>query len=154
MLKAWYKNVKISNKLFVKLNFGRETLVRTKYLIWQFVKACMDQIVQKQSKSFKVWLLFRYTTVDKSYHVPVTISGVTGFEAFKADLHPKNPEVGTKTVWRSPKVLIDGVDAETLQVGINKQFLIRPVSLLLYLFNQYSLQQIKLRGHICIEVRL
>ena len=59
---------------------------------------------------------FRYTTVDKAYNVPVTVSGVSGFEAFKADLHPKNPEVGTKTVWRSPTLLIDGADAETLKV--------------------------------------
>jgi hypothetical protein len=54
--------------------------------------------------------------VDKAYHVPVSVSGVTGVEAFKADLHPKNPEIGTKVVWRTPKVLIDGADAETLQV--------------------------------------
>ena len=48
----------------------------------------------------------------------MTISGVTGYEAFKADLHPKSPEVGTKVVWRSPNVLIDGADAETLKVRL------------------------------------
>ena len=58
----------------------------------------------------------RYTTVDKTYNVPVNVSGVTTVESIKADSHPKNPEVGQKTVWRTPVVLIDGVDAETLQV--------------------------------------
>ena len=64
----------------------------------------------------KTALLFRYTTVDKTYHVPVNVSGVTSVEFIKADTHPKNPEVGQKTVWRTPVVLIDGADAETLQV--------------------------------------
>ena len=64
-------------------------------------------------------LINRYTTVDKTYNVPVNVSGVTAVESFKADSHPKNPEVGQKTVWRTPVVLIDGVDAETLQVIIN-----------------------------------
>jgi hypothetical protein len=57
--------------------------------------------------------------VDKTYNVPVNVSGVTSVESVIADTHPKNPEVGQKTVWRTPVVLIDGVDAETLQVEIN-----------------------------------
>ena len=61
-------------------------------------------------------IVFRYTTVDKSYHVPVNVSGVSGVESIVADVHPKNPEIGQKSVWRSPVVFIDGVDAETLQV--------------------------------------
>jgi hypothetical protein len=60
----------------------------------------------------------RYTTVDKTYNIPVNVSGVTTVESIISDLHPKNPEVGQKTVWRTPVVLIDGVDAETLQVTI------------------------------------
>ena len=67
--------------------------------------------------------MFRYTTVDKSYHVPVNVSGVTGVESVKADVHPKNPEIGQKVVWRSPVVFIDGADAETLQVIFLTYFL-------------------------------
>ena len=44
------------------------------------------------------------------------MSGVSGVESIVADVHPKNPEIGQKSVWRSPVVFIDGVDAETLQV--------------------------------------
>jgi hypothetical protein len=44
------------------------------------------------------------------------VSGVSGVESIVADVHPKNPEIGQKSVWRSPVVFIDGVDAETLQV--------------------------------------
>ncbi len=64
----------------------------------------------------------RYTTVSKDYNVAVEVSGVAEEEA-KADLHPKDPSVGQKSVWRAAKVLIDGADAEQLQEGANATFI-------------------------------
>lgn len=64
----------------------------------------------------------RFTTVDKSYHVEVRVKGVKP-ESVLADKHPKDPEVGKKTVWRGPIVYIDGVDAEALKEGENTTFI-------------------------------
>jgi hypothetical protein len=50
------------------------------------------------------------------------VNGVSGVESIVADVHPKNPEIGQKSVWRSPVVFIDGVDAETLQVIFSLQW--------------------------------
>ncbi|KAM4770860.1 LOW QUALITY PROTEIN: bifunctional glutamate/proline--tRNA ligase [Rhinophrynus dorsalis] len=58
----------------------------------------------------------RYTALLKDQVVPVHIpdaqEGMT--EVAK---HPKNAEVGMKSVWYGPKVLIEGADAETLSEG-------------------------------------
>ena len=64
----------------------------------------------------------RFTTVDKNYHVTVNIKNVET-EAAKVDKHPKDPEVGQKTVWRGTTILIDGVDAESLKEGENTTFI-------------------------------
>ena len=64
----------------------------------------------------------RFTSIDEKYCVPVNIAGSVKVEAVQADKHPKDKSVGTKMVWRSKTVLIDGVDAETLKEGENATF--------------------------------
>ena len=49
----------------------------------------------------------RFTSVNKSYHVEVKIKDAK-VESVLADKHPKDPEIGKKTVWRSPVIYIDG----------------------------------------------
>jgi len=64
----------------------------------------------------------RYTAVEGAYNVPVNIKGAEE-KAEMANLHPKDPTIGTKTVWRAPRVLIDGADAEMLTEGANATFI-------------------------------
>jgi bifunctional glutamyl/prolyl-tRNA synthetase len=64
----------------------------------------------------------RLTSVDKAYHVEVRVKDVKA-ESVQADKHPKDPEVGKKTIWRGPILVIDGVDAETLKEGENTTFI-------------------------------
>ena len=64
----------------------------------------------------------RFTTVNKGYHVEVRIKDVK-VESVQADKHPKDPNVGQKTVWRGPTIVIDGVDAEALKEGENTTFI-------------------------------
>ena len=71
--------------------------------IWAFNKKVIDPIAP------------RYSTVDKSYHVIVNVTGDVKNESAQADRHPKNPDVGTKIVYKSPTVYIDGADAEALK---------------------------------------
>ncbi len=78
--------------------------------IWAMNKKVLDPIAP------------RYTTVDRTYNVVVSVEGQADEES-KADLHPKDPSVGQKTVWRSGRVLIDGVDAEQLVEGTNATFI-------------------------------
>ena len=78
--------------------------------IWAMNKKVIDPVVS------------RYTAVDKTYFVPVNIKGIKA-ESAKVDKHPKDPEVGQKTVWRGPTVLIDGADAEVLKEGENTTFI-------------------------------
>ena len=77
--------------------------------IWAMNKKIIDPIAP------------RFTTVDKSYNVPVTIKDVK-VESVEADKHPKDPAIGKKTVWRGPLVYIDGADAENLKEGENTTF--------------------------------
>jgi bifunctional glutamyl/prolyl-tRNA synthetase len=78
--------------------------------IWAFNKKVLDPVVP------------RHTTVDLVYRVPVRVSGVTA-GSLKAARHPKNPDVGEKTVHYGPTVLIDGADAEQLKAGENATFI-------------------------------
>jgi bifunctional glutamyl/prolyl-tRNA synthetase len=78
--------------------------------IWAFNKKVLDPVVP------------RHTTVDLAYRVPVHVSGVTA-GSLKAARHPKNPDVGEKTVHYGPTVLIDGADAEQLKAGENATFI-------------------------------
>ena len=63
--------------------------------IWAMNKKVIDPIAP------------RFTTLNKSYHVEVRIKDVK-VESVLADKHPKDPEIGKKTVWRGPVIYIDG----------------------------------------------
>ena len=78
--------------------------------IWAFNKKVLDPVVP------------RHTTVDMTYRVPVHVSGVKP-TSHSSPRHPKNPEVGEKTVWTGPNLTIDGVDAEQLKEGENATFI-------------------------------
>ncbi|XP_073409433.1 bifunctional glutamate/proline--tRNA ligase-like isoform X3 [Dendrobates tinctorius] len=58
----------------------------------------------------------RYNALLKSQVVPVNIPGAQDGVTEVAK-HPKNAEVGMKSVWYGPRVLIEGADAETLSEG-------------------------------------
>lgn len=79
--------------------------------LWAFNKKVIDPIAP------------RYTTVLKSDHVPVFVSKAE--EKVNSDVakHPKNAEVGKKTVWYGPKILIDSVDAEVVKEGETVTFI-------------------------------
>ena len=64
----------------------------------------------------------RFTAVDKNSAVLVNVTGDVKAEATEADKHPKDKSVGQKVVWRSERVLMDGVDAESLKEGENATF--------------------------------
>lgn len=71
--------------------------------IWAFNKKVIDPIAP------------RYTALDRQ-PVVVNVAGAKK-EAIRVAAHPKNVEVGEKTVWLGPRVLIDAADAEALRVG-------------------------------------
>lgn len=71
--------------------------------IWAFNKKVIDPIVP------------RYTAVDKN-NVVVNVAGAVQ-EKSEVPAHPKNTDVGMKTVWFGPRILIDYVDAEALKEG-------------------------------------
>lgn len=71
--------------------------------IWAFNKKVIDPIAP------------RYTALDKN-PVVVNVAGAK-LESIQVPAHPKNIEVGMKTVWLGPRVLIDAADAEALKIG-------------------------------------
>ncbi|CAK1552350.1 unnamed protein product [Leptosia nina] len=78
--------------------------------IWAINKKVIDPIAP------------RYTALE-SNPVPVNLKGVTSDSTLNVALHPKNPDVGSKTVWVSPRLLIDQVDAQALKEGENTTFI-------------------------------
>ena len=78
--------------------------------IWSFNKKVIDATAP------------RYTALDKSCLVPVNVIGAKE-ESSTAQKHPKDPSIGTKTVWTGPKVLIEEVDAHELKEGENATFI-------------------------------
>nr|XP_049704790.1 bifunctional glutamate/proline--tRNA ligase isoform X10 [Helicoverpa armigera] len=77
--------------------------------IWAINKKVIDPIAP------------RYTALE-SNPVPVSLKGVSE-STLTVALHPKNPDVGTKSVWVSNRLLIDQVDAKTLKEGENATFI-------------------------------
>lgn len=65
----------------------------------------------------------RHTAVLKDKTVVVNVIDQTKEESKQIQKHPKNPDVGMKTIWYSPKVLIDYADAETLKKGDTVTFM-------------------------------
>ncbi|XP_049878025.1 bifunctional glutamate/proline--tRNA ligase isoform X7 [Pectinophora gossypiella] len=77
--------------------------------IWAINKKVIDPIAP------------RYTALETN-PVPVNLKSVSQ-SSFTVALHPKNPDVGSKTVWVSNRLLIDQVDAKTLKEGENATFI-------------------------------
>lgn len=78
--------------------------------IWAINKKVIDPIAP------------RYTALE-SYPVPVNLKNITSDNTINVALHPKNPEIGNKTVWISKRLLIDQADAKTLKEGENTTFI-------------------------------
>jgi bifunctional glutamyl/prolyl-tRNA synthetase len=78
--------------------------------IWAFNKKVIDPIAP------------RFTALDFDSPVTVNVKGVKE-ECLTVPKHPKNNDVGTKSVWIGPKILIDRVDAESLKEGENATFI-------------------------------
>ncbi|XP_033000649.1 bifunctional glutamate/proline--tRNA ligase isoform X7 [Lacerta agilis] len=72
--------------------------------IWSFNKKVIDPVAP------------RYTALLKNEVVTVNVPEAQE-EMKEVAKHPKNAEVGLKPVWYSPKVLVEGADAETLTEG-------------------------------------
>ncbi|RZC42964.1 tRNA-synt 1c domain containing protein, partial [Asbolus verrucosus] len=77
--------------------------------IWAFNKKVIDPIAP------------RFTALDYDDPVAVNVNGVKE-ECLTVPKHPKN-DVGTKSVWIGPKILIERVDAECLKEGENATFI-------------------------------
>lgn len=77
--------------------------------IWAFNKKVIDPIAP------------RYTALETKT-VVVNVAGAK-LESIQVPVHPKNNDIGMKTVWLGPQVLIDYVDAETLKEGENATFI-------------------------------
>ncbi|KAL8185428.1 UNVERIFIED_CONTAM: hypothetical protein K2H54_051521, partial [Gekko kuhli] len=78
--------------------------------IWSFNKKVIDPVAP------------RHTALLKDEVVTVNIPEAQE-EMKEVAKHPKNAEVGLKPVWYSPKVLIEGADAETLTEGETVTFI-------------------------------
>ncbi|XP_021712876.1 bifunctional glutamate/proline--tRNA ligase [Aedes aegypti] len=78
--------------------------------IWAFNKKVIDPIAP------------RYTALENENRVVVNVEGAK-LEAVQVPVHPKNAEIGLKTVWLGPRVLIDYADAIELKEGENATFI-------------------------------
>ncbi|XP_066236395.1 bifunctional glutamate/proline--tRNA ligase [Saccopteryx leptura] len=72
--------------------------------IWAFNKKVIDPVAP------------RYVALLKKEVVPVNIPEARE-EMKEVAKHPKNPDVGLKPMWYSPRVFIEGADAETFSEG-------------------------------------
>lgn len=78
--------------------------------IWAFNKKVIDPIAP------------RYTALEYDNRVVVNVDGACQ-EIVQVAAHPKNSDIGTKTVWLGPRILIDYVDAIELKEGENATFI-------------------------------
>ncbi|KAK9509699.1 hypothetical protein O3M35_006955 [Rhynocoris fuscipes] len=78
--------------------------------IWAFNKKVIDPVAP------------RYTAVDSLKKIPVKVLDVNE-SSVKVAKHPKNPEVGEKTIWTAPKLLVDEVDAVEFKENENVTFI-------------------------------
>ncbi|XP_046992182.1 bifunctional glutamate/proline--tRNA ligase [Schistocerca americana] len=78
--------------------------------IWAINKKVIDPIAP------------RYTAVLSEGAVNVKVNGVIEAPLI-AQKHPKNPDVGSKTVWTGPNLLIDSEDVNLLKEGENATFI-------------------------------
>ncbi|CAJ0594245.1 unnamed protein product [Cylicocyclus nassatus] len=73
--------------------------------IWSFNKKVIDPVAP------------RYTALDSASLVPVFISTPVTVEEVQVPLHPKNQSVGSKSIWRSAKLLVEQADACEMKSG-------------------------------------
>ncbi|XP_053667644.1 bifunctional glutamate/proline--tRNA ligase [Anopheles marshallii] len=78
--------------------------------IWAFNKKVIDPIAP------------RYTALESERRIPVHVAGVQP-GTMQAAVHPKNADIGMKTVHYGPRVLIDLADAKELKEGENATFI-------------------------------
>lgn len=78
--------------------------------IWAFNRKVIDPIAP------------RYTALEYENRIIVNVAGAK-LEALSVPVHPKNSEIGEKTVWVGPQIMIDYVDAETLKENENATFI-------------------------------
>ena len=71
--------------------------------IWAINKKVIDDIAP------------RHTALLKGKTVPVNVHGFSGEESKPQARHPKNSQLGSKTVWYGPRILIDEADAVTVK---------------------------------------
>ncbi|XP_076330314.1 LOW QUALITY PROTEIN: bifunctional glutamate/proline--tRNA ligase-like [Tachypleus tridentatus] len=64
----------------------------------------------------------RFTAVEKSNKVSIFVDGAKE-EKLQVLKHPKNPNIGMKTIWTGPRILVDRFDAETMKEGDNVTFI-------------------------------
>ncbi|XP_012582375.1 PREDICTED: bifunctional glutamate/proline--tRNA ligase isoform X2 [Condylura cristata] len=72
--------------------------------IWAFNKKVIDPVAP------------RFVALLKKEVIPVSIPEARE-EMKEVAKHPKNPDVGLKPIWYSPKIYIEGADADTLSEG-------------------------------------
>ncbi len=98
-------------KMFILAQGSSRSVV---YMEWDKIWAMNKKVIDPVAP--------RFTTVDQAYYAEVRVKGAK-VESVQADKHPKDPQIGQKTVWRGPTVLIDGIDAEALKEGENTTFI-------------------------------
>lgn len=99
-------------KEFIIAQGGSKSVVFMEWdKIWAFNKKVIDPIAP------------RYTALTLNETVVINISGISKAEKLQVAAHPKNPDVGQKTIWIGPQILIDRVDANVLKEGENATFI-------------------------------
>ncbi|KAG5673819.1 hypothetical protein PVAND_003834 [Polypedilum vanderplanki] len=78
--------------------------------IWAFNKKVIDPIAP------------RYIALENDNRIIVKVNNAI-LQALEVPRHPKNNEVGTKTIWVGPEIYIDYADAESLKEGENATFI-------------------------------
>ncbi|XP_043917459.1 bifunctional glutamate/proline--tRNA ligase isoform X3 [Protopterus annectens] len=99
-------------KQFIAAQGGSRSVVNMEWdKIWAFnkkLRAICKKVIDPVAP--------RFTALLQDEAVVVNVPEAQEEEKHVAK-HPKNADVGTKSVWYGPKVLIDGADAETLSEG-------------------------------------
>ena len=76
-----------------------------------------DNMKDHQKAEHKIKELAFQNDGDKKYNVPVIVAGATTNSQMAK--HPKNLDIGEKKAWTGPDLIIDGIDAEQLEMGEN-----------------------------------
>ncbi|XP_066530921.1 bifunctional glutamate/proline--tRNA ligase [Hoplias malabaricus] len=98
-------------KQFIAAQGGSRSVVNMEWdKIWSFNKKVIDPIAP------------RFTALLRSQAITISIPEAKE-EMKEAAKHPKNADVGMKTVWYGPKVYVEGADAETFTEGETVTFI-------------------------------